>query len=65
MASTYVKVTSLEDTLKYFDAGLLYWWSVANEDWFHQSRITNPSSPPRWHEVNSGYWGILIEDGDT
>lgn len=62
MASTYVKVTSLEDALKYFDSGLLYWWSAVNWEWVPQAEITSNRFPPEEYEVNSGYWGILVEE---
>lgn len=65
MASIYVKVTSLEDALKYFDAGVAYWWSVANELWLPQTQIANSRFPPTEYEVNSGSWAILVEDEDV
>ena len=63
MASTYVKVTSLEDALKYFDAGLLHWYSEVQGEWLPQSVLSNAYPyPPTDREVAAGWWSILVEE---
>lgn len=65
MASTYVKVTSLEDACKRFDAGLLHWYSTVQGEWVPQSVMSNAASyPPTDREVAAGWWSILVEEED-
>jgi hypothetical protein len=65
VASTYVKVTSLEDALKYFGTGLLHWYSEVQGEWVPQSVMSNAASyPPTDREVAAGWWSILVEEED-
>lgn len=65
VASTYVKVTSLEEAERYFEAGLLYWWSTLDEAWWSLGDIADAENPPRQREVDGGRWGILVEEEDV
>lgn len=61
MASTYVRLASLEETARYFESGLLYWWSTIRGEWLPCSEITE-LTPPTQREVDERWWGILVED---
>lgn len=61
MASTHVRLTSLEEATRYFEAGLLYWWSTILDDWV-PLRYMSSHAPPTQREVDERWWGILVED---